>query len=506
MSRRYKQGTARSQFALLPPRIEDYVRGDNPVLAIDAYVETLDLAALGFVNAAGNLTAGQPAFDPAGLLKLYVYGYINRVHSSRRLARECRRNLEVIWLLEGLTPGYRTIADFRKINGAALRAACKDFVVLCKELDLLGGEVVAIDGSFINASASDASVVTKGALKKAHEKLERDIDAYCQGLDAQDACEGEASGELDSEPALPEKLAKLKARQARMQTQLGRMHDSGETQISTTDPDARALSKGKQHTVGYNLQNTVDAKHKLIVHHEVTNAGNDTQQLAPQALAAKEVLGVEQLTALADAGYYSEEQLAKCEHAGIEPYVPVPDKYRPVATAGRFTGEQFHYVRSADVYVCPAGQILRPQGKPSTKRGIQRIRYSRAARACRNCPLKSVCLPEKTPRRQIYRSKHADMLKVHRRRMAASGGERMRQRAGLVEHPFGTLKRWFGWDHFLVRGFAKVRGEMSLMVLGYNLMRVLTILRLETFRDYCAQRARSGAGATATATATATAS
>ena len=501
MSRRYKQGTARSQVALLPPRIEDYVRGDNPVLAIDAYVETLDLAALGFVNAAGDLTAGQPAFDPAGLLKLYLYGYINRIHSSRRLARESRRNLEVIWLLEGLTPGYRTIAEFRRVNGAALRAACKDFVVLCKELDLLGGEVVAIDGSFINASASDASVVTKGALEKALKQLEQDIDAYCQGLDAQDACEGEASGELDSEPALPEKLAKLKARQARLQARLGRMRDSGETQISRTDRDARSLSKGKQHTVGYNLQNTVDAKHKLIVHHEVTNDGNDTRQLAPQAMAAKEVLGVEQLTALADAGYYSEEQLAACEQAGIEPYVPVPAKYRPVAAKGRLTGEQFHYVRGVDAYICPAGQILRPQGKPHARAGILLTRYTRTARACRSCPLKSVCLPRKTPRRQIYRSEHADTVTAHRRRMTASGGERMRQRAGLVEHPFGTLKRWFGWDHFLVRGFAKVRGEMSLMILGYNLMRVLAILGLERFRDYCARRARSGAAATATATA-----
>jgi transposase len=444
MGRRYKQGTARSQVALLPPRIEDYVGADNPVLAIDAYIETLDLAGLGFVNAGGDLTPGQPAFDPAILLKLYIYGYINRVHSSRRLARECRRNLEVIWLLEGLTPGYRTIADFRKVNGPALRRTCKDFVILCKELDLLGGEVVGIDGSFINASASDASVVTKHGLEKALEQLEVDIEAYCQQLDAQDVQEEQTPGALDRECDLPNKIEKLKARQARMQAQIERMQERGETQICTTDPDARSLSKGPQHTVGYNVQNTVDAKHKLIVHHEVTNDGNDSQQLATQAEAAKEALGVEELTALADAGDYSEAQLAECERSGIEVDVPIPDKHRAVAAEGRFSGEQFQSVPSADVDVCPGGQILEPHGKPSRKRGIARTRYTRSAAACRDCPLKSVCLPEKTPQRQIYRSEHADTVEAHRRRMAAGGRERMRQRAGLAEHPFGTLKRWFG--------------------------------------------------------------
>lgn len=501
MGRRYKRGTARSQVALLPPRIEDDVGADNPVLAIDVDVDTLDLAKLGFVNAEGGLAPGQPAFDPALLLKLYLYGYIQRVHSSRRLARECRRNLEVIWLLEGLTPGYRTIADFRQVNGPALRAACKDFVVLCKELDLLGGEVVGIDGSFLNASASDASVVTKRGLEKALKQLELDIDADCQRLDAQDVQEERIPGALDRACDLPKKIEKRKARQARMQAQIERMQESGETQICTTDPDARSLSKGQQHTVGYNVQNTVDAKHKLIVHHEVTNDGNDSQPLAAQATAAKDVLEVDELTALADAGDSSEEQLAECERSGIEVDVPIPDKHRAVAAEGRFSGEQFQYVPSADVYVCPGGQILGPQGKPSRKRGIERTRYTRSAAACRGCPLKSVCLPEKTPRRQIDRSEHADTIDAHRRRMAANGRERMRQRAGLVEHPFGTLKRWFGWDHFLVRGIEKVRGEMSLMVLGYNLVRVLNVLGLSAFREYCAQRACNGAGATQTAMA-----
>ena len=215
MGRRYKQGTARSQEALLPPRIEDYIGADNPVRAIDAYVETLDLAALGFVNASGDLAPGQPAFDPAALLKLYLVGYLNRVHSSRRLARECRRNLEVIWLLEGLTPGYRTIAEFRRVNGPALKATCREFVAVCKELDLLGGEVVGIAGTFVSAWASDASVVIKTRLESELKQIELDIDAYYRGLDAQDEQERAAPGELGSEPALPEKIQRLKERQAR---------------------------------------------------------------------------------------------------------------------------------------------------------------------------------------------------------------------------------------------------------------------------------------------------
>ena len=488
MERRYKQGTVRSQFALLPPRIEDYVGEDNTVRAIDAYVETLDLEALGFGNAGGCLAPGQPAFPPGALLKLYIFGYINRVHSSRRLARECRRNLEAIWLMEGLAPGYRTIAEFRKRNGPALKATCRDFVALCQELDLLGGEVVALDGAFFNASASDASVVTKARLERDLKQLELDIDAYCQGLDAQDAQESGRTPDLGRACELHAKLAKLKAQQARKQAQIKQLEDNGETQLARTDPDARALRKAGQQTVGYNVESTVDAKHKLIVHHEVTNDGNDAEQLARQAMAAQAVLGVDQLIAVADAGFYSEAQLAECAEANITAYVAIPDKHRAVRAEERFSGAQFRYLPPVDVYLCPGGQLLRRQGQPVLKRGVERTRYTCPASQCQGCPLKAACLPKATPCRQIWRSEHAQVAEAHRERMAAEGRERMAQRASVVEHPFGTLKRWFGWDHFLVRGFQKVRGEMALMVLGYNLTRVINILGLSAFREYCAQR------------------
>jgi cell division protein FtsB len=425
-----------------------------------------------------------------------VFAYLNRVHSSRRLARECRRNLEAIWLVEGLAPGYRTIAEFRKLNGKALKAACKDFVALCKELDLLGGEVVAIDGAFFNASASDASVVTKTRLEKDLKQIEVDIDAYCRDLDAHDQQERDGTADLGTASDLEAKLDKLKARQARKQAQIKQLQDSGETQLSRTDPDARALRKAGQKTTGYNVQNTVDAKHKIIVDHEVTNAGNDAEQLAAQAIAAKAALEVDNLIAVADAGYYSERQLADCAAANITAYVGIPDKHQTVRAQGRFSGAQFQYVGGADVYVCLGGEVLRPQGKPAPIHGILRRRYTRPAKACQGCPLKGICLPESGAGRQIYRSEHAAVAEIHGQRMAEQGRERMAQRASLVEHPFGTLKRWFGWDHFLVRGFEKVRGEMSLMVLGYNLIRVINILGLAALRDYCAQRLPRGQTAT----------
>lgn len=489
MGRRYKQGTARTCEAQLLRRIEDCVDADNRVRGIDAYVATLDLDALGFSNAGGELRCGQPAFAPAALLKLYIAGYLDRVHSSRRLARECRRNLEYIWLLEGLTPSYRTIAEFRRVNGAALQAACKDFVALCQDLDLLGGTEVGIDGSFFKASASAASVTTKVGLEKQLKQIARDIASYHEGLEAQDAAERGLGEDLGEVPDLTVKIARLQARQERQRAQLKALEDSGETQLSRTDVDARALRKGNQQLVGYNVQQVVDTKHRLIPHHEVTNAGNDTEQLVAQAIAAQEVLAVDELLAVADAGYFSEGPLAACAQAGITVYVPVPNYEQRLTAKGRLSGARFEYLPERDVYRCPGDQELHRYGEPHRRAGTGTLytRYSRPPGACAGCQFAASCLPA-SGRRTIERSEHAPVVDALRQRMAVEGPARMRQRAGLVEHPFGTLKRWYGWDHFLVRGFEKVRGEMSLMVLGYNLTRVVHILGLQAFGDYCAQR------------------
>ncbi|WP_165742094.1 transposase [Candidatus Thiosymbion oneisti] len=330
MARRYKRGVARAQEALLPPRVEDYVSETNLVRAIDAYVDTLDLPALGFTKSGGDLTPGQPAFDPGLRLKLYLYGDLNRVRSSRRLERECRRNLELIWRLEGLVPSYRTSAEFRRVNGTSRRAANRDFVLLCRELDLVGGETIGIDGSFFQASASDASITTKKDLEAQLKKIERDLEAYTQSLDANDAHEAQVGDGLAEDPALAEKLQELKERQARKPAQRERLEASGETQFSRTDPAARALSKGKQPVTGDNMQSCVDDKHKLIVSDEVSNEGNDQNQLSGQCRAAMEIMAVNEITAVADSGYYSEAQLAACQEANATVYVPIPDQHKVV--------------------------------------------------------------------------------------------------------------------------------------------------------------------------------
>jgi transposase len=488
---RYKVGTERSQASLLPARVEDYVAANNPVRAIEAYAEGIDLAGLGFRHAERGVSAGQPPYDPADLLKLYLYGYLNRVRSSRALEREAGRNLEVIWLLRSQTPGYRTIAKFRAENATALRAANRDFVRLLGRLGLLGGSLVAIDGAFFDGNASKASMVTAKRLTEQLAALDRDIDAYAAAVAADDARE-------EAETTTPAgdagaRMAELVAQRDRVAADRARLEASGETQLSRTDPDARLLSKSGQTVSGYNVQIAVDDAHKLIVASEVVNDGNDSGQLHAVAQAAKEALEVETLNAVADAGYFNGETLRACKAEGITPFVPEPSRGRAAAAAsrGRFGLEKFTYDAAADRYRCPAGEELRPMpGRKHDVTGKTRIRYATRRSVCRACPLRQNCLSGKAERRQIERWEHEDVLERHRARMKQADGI-MRRRKALAEHPFGTLKCRAGYRHFLVRGFAKVRGEWSLMALCYNLSRLLTIIGVARFIawivDACAQ-------------------
>jgi transposase len=322
-NRTFKTGVSREQTSLLPPRVEDYVDGDNPVRAIEAFVAALDLERLGF-RYAGSGGAGQPPYDPADLLKLYLYGYINRVRSSRGLEREAVRNLELIWLMKRLAPGYRTIAKFRQDNWKALKTANREFVLLVRELGLVGGEVVAIDGAFFDGNASKASIKTQRRIAKRLAEIEREIEAYGAVLEANDRAEAErppagreGGGGDGGRGDVAQKVAALMAKRATMQADLARLEDSGQTQLSRTDADARLLSKNGQVVAGYNVQIAVDDKHKLIVASEVVNDGNDTGQLHNMAKAAKDELGVDTLTALADTGYYNGNALKACEEDGI---------------------------------------------------------------------------------------------------------------------------------------------------------------------------------------------
>jgi transposase len=488
----FKTGTCREQASFLPPRIEDYVSGDNVVRAIDAYVGAVDLRKLGFVHAGHDGGAGQPPYDPADLLKLYIYGYLNRIRSSRCLAREAQRNLEVIWLLQGLTPGYRTIGNFRKDNWAALKAANREFVVVIRNLDLVSGTLVAIDGAFFHGDASKASIKSRKRLDEQLAAIDRDIEAYRGEVEANDAAEearspaGEDGGRQAEDVAA--KVAALMEKRAHKQADVARLEQTGEAQLSKTDADARLLSKRGQVVAGYNVQIAVDEKHKLIVASEVVNDGNDTGQLYEMAKAAKEALEVETLEAVADAGYYNGPALKDCEENGIVAYVPPATRTGRLEAQGRFTHEDFAYEAAENAYRCPAGALLMPTKSPKINSGRREIVYASRKATCDGCPLRARCLSAKADTRTINRWEHQDVIERHRERMKQAD-ERMCQRACLVEHPFGTLKCRAGYRHFLVRGFNKVRGEWSLMALCYNLSRVLSIIGIQGFIDYLARRA-----------------
>jgi transposase len=492
--RRYQATLNRQQDMLLPPRVEEYVGPHNPVRAIDAYVNTLDLAALGFKNAQAATGAGQPPFDPAALLKLYLYGYLQGLRSSRKLERETYRNLEVIWLVEGVRPSYRTLADFRQGNSEGLKAVNRDFMLVCKELALLGGEEVAVDGSFFKANASKDSIYTEGHLDASLQALEAKITAYQQALAEQDAADDQAGrGSLVEDPLLTEKLEALRKKQKEKQALRDRLKAGGDKQISTVDADARLLSKRGQSVAGYNVQLVVDDKHKLIVAEAVTQDGNDLQQLSAMLNQAQEILGSEHLTGLADSGYFEGNQLKSCEDQDFTVYVAIPDKSKAVAAEGRLTREQFTYEAEQDHYRCPQGHLLSRCGKPRQKNAKWRMRYQSRPADCKDCLLREQCLTEKARFRQLYRWEHEAVIERHRARMAQRP-DVMKKRAALAEHPFGVLKHRAGMHHFLMRGLKKCRGELSLMVLGYNFTRVLNMLGIGALRDYCARRSGNTLG------------
>lgn len=486
-SRRYKIGVNRQQTTLLPPSLEEYVSETNVVRAIDDYVESLDMTELGFGNTATSNERGdgQPAYPPSMPLKCYLYGYMNRVRSSRRLAREARLNVELMWLLQCFTPSHASIANFRKNNLDAIKAVNRDFVELCKDMKLFGAEEVSVDGTLMHGNASKGSIFAHEQLEKEATKLEQAIDNYLLELEQSDQTEADLPTHEDKE--LPEKLKRLKARQTRCQERLKKLEESGEKQLSETDVDARLLNKRGQTIAGYNVQIVVDVEHKLIVHNDVVQDNNDTQQLAPMALKAKDILDTDTLAINADKGYENHTHIKTCEEAGITPYVPLANRAAPIRAEGRFTQAEFEYDNATDSYRCPADKMLTRQGTQK-KHGQKRGRYASKASGCEQCPLRQQCLPKKTPYRQLYRWEHQDVIDRHRVRMEQAGREHMKRRAATVEHPFGTMKVNMGWQHFLMRGLEKVRTEMNLQMLTYNFQRALNIVGIVAFKNHLKQR------------------
>ena len=465
---RYVQGQDRAQSALFPERLDDWIHEDSTVRVIDVFVDALDLKKLGF-DRADPAATGRPGYSPSTLLKIYVYGYLNRVQSSRRLETEAQRNLELIWLTGRLAPDFKTIADFRRDNGEAIHKVCKEFVLLCRRMKLFTDGVVAIDGSKFKAVNNRDKNFTDRKLQARSEQLEDSIKRYLVELDRADR---DTTAVLPSRVAhLKEKIAKVKQQMQALATIGEQMKVSEDGQISLTDPDARSMATSGRGTgiVGYNVQTAVDARHHLIVAHEVTNVGHDRDQLAGMAKLAKAAAGEEELIALADRGYYEGYEILACERAGVAAVVPKPMTSNNLA-AGLFDKRDFVYDAKNDEYRCPAGRIA-----------IYRFTVEEAGKTlhkywssdCPQCPMKPRCTKGKY--RRIARWEHEDILDVVQRRLEGAP-EAMKLRRQTVEHVFGTLKAWMGTSHFLTKTLPRVRTEMSLQVLAYNLKRAINIL------------------------------
>ena len=465
---RFVEGSDRNQVTLLPECLDDYLGEDNPVRVVEAFVEELDLEALGFEGMTPAFT-GRPSYHPAVLLKIYIYGYLNRIQSSRRLERECQRNVELMWLTGRLAPDFKTIADFRRHSGAGIRNVCRRFVVLCRDLKLFSQAVVAIDSSKFKAVNSRDRNFTPGKIERRQQQIEESIQRYLEALDTADRTQ---PVEFQAKTVrLQEKIATLRdqmRRLGRIKTQLA---DEADGQLSVTDRDARSMisqAKGTG-TVGYNVQTAVDAKHHLIVDHEVTNVGSDRAQLAKMATAARDAMGKTRLRAYADRGYYNAPEIKACADAGIAAYVPKPMTSNAKAE-GRFDKSDFIYIAKDDEYQCPAGQraIYRYTRE---EKGMQLRRYWSSA--CPQCPMKQRCTP--SPYRRIARWEHETVLEDVQRRLNRQL-DAMTLRRRTIEHVFGTLKHWMGSTHFLTRRLDNVSTEMSLHVLAYNLKRVIAIM------------------------------
>jgi transposase len=464
--KRFVEGEDRTQGTLLPARLDDYVAEQNPVRVIDVFVDELDLGSLGFEGVVPAKT-GRPAYHPAALLKSYIYGYLNRIQSSRRLEREAQRNVELMWLTRRLTPDFKTIANFRKDNGKAIRNVCRQFVVLCQQLDLFSDAVVAIDGSKFKAVNSSDRNFTNAKLKRRMEEIEANISRYLAELDTADRQEPAAAQSRTAR--LEDKITALKAQMATLKEIEARLQTTGETQISLTDPDARSMITRGSGIVGYNVQTAVDAKHHLIVAHEVTNTGSDRDQLSGMAKEARTAIGTTVLTAIADRGYFKGEEILACHEAGIATLVPKTMTSGAKAD-GRFDKADFIYDADKNEYRCPAGQALIWRFA-AVEDGMTLHRYWSSN--CKGCPLKEKCTP--SPQRRITRWEHQDVLDDMQARLDREP-EAMRVRRSTVEHPFGTIKAWMGSTHFLTKGLERVKTEMSLHVLAYNLKRLIALL------------------------------
>jgi transposase len=464
--KRFIQGEHRTQNTLFPETLDDYVTECNPVRVVEVFVEGLDLGVLGFEGIKPEAT-GRPAYHPATLLKIYIYGYLNRIQSTRRLEMETQRNVELMWLASRLTPDFKTIARFRKDNGKAIRSVCRQFVELCRQLDLFSQAIVAIDGSKFKAVNNRDKNFTSAKMERRKQQLEDSINRYLAALDSAD--QEEPTVAEAKTVKLKEKIAALKQRMAELKKLDVKMQAAPDKQLSLTDPDARSMKTSGTGIVGYNVQTAVDTKNHLIVAHEVTNAGTDRDQLSSMAKQARTAMGIQDITAIADRGYYKGEEILACHEAGITALVPKSFTSNNKAK-GLFDKSKFIYVEDKDEYRCPAGQSLIKR-YTSIEQGKTLHTYWNSG--CRVCGMKDQCTP--STERRVRRWEHEAVLDAMQVRLN-NMPEAMLIRKQTVEHPFGTLKAWMGATHFQMKTLDHVSTEMSLHVLAYNLKRVMKIL------------------------------
>jgi transposase len=463
----FVQGESRQQAALFPVCIEELVPAEHLVRVIDAWVSTLSMGRLGFVKASPKST-GRPPYDPADLLKLYLYGYLNQVRSSRRLERECQRNIEVLWLLNRLAPDFKTIANFRRENGAALAAVCRTFVCFCRGEQLISGELVAIDGSKFQAVASKKQVVSRRQLARELAAIDADIARYLGQLEVADR--GDEQAPAPDNEALRQTLTKLQDKRANVATMTEMLAEMGAEHYVVGEGEARLMRTAQGPTrVAYNVQSAVDAEHSLILHHEISQDAADNRQLEPMAVAAKAVLERTTLTVVADAGYSNGEQLSACDANGITAFVAPNRGINNRGDGQLFQKDRFRFDAAQDCYRCPAGETL-TRLRPMKKRRMMIY----AATACGACALKPQC----TQAKQRWLTRHFDEAALERAQARVAADPHMlRRRRAIAEHPFGTLKeRILGNGRLLLRGLRGARTEMALAVLAYNFKRVANIL------------------------------
>ena len=467
--KRFVEGFDRSQSTLFPERLEEWIDDDNPVRVVDVFVDELDLGDLGFGRVVPKAT-GRPSYHPSVLLKRYIYGYLNRVQSSRRLEREAGRNVEVMRLCQRLVPDHKTIADFRKDNGRTIRKVCVRFVTLCRQFGLLAEASVAIDGAKFKAVNTRDRNVTKGKVKRRREQIEESVARYLHQLDSADRQEPSLARTTKT-ARLTDKIAMLRQEMERLGALETEMLSTEDQQISLTNPDARSMATSGRGSgmVGYNVQSAVDTKHHLIVAHEVTNVGTDRAQLAHMAKRTKAALETDQLEVVADRGYFSGNEVLDCHKAGITVTLPKPQTSNN-RLKGMFVKADFRYVKDDDAYICPAGERL---GYHFTNEDRGKTLRHYWINVCQHCAIKSQCTTSKE--RRVTRWEHEDILDEVQRRLDEHP-EKMRQRRETVEHPFGTIKCWMGYTHFQMKTLMKVGTEMALHVLAYNLKRVINIL------------------------------